>query len=67
MCEPQYSLFSFQPSLGANYKAAISCLSWGRGVTGKGSRRADRLKQEILQSDCRNDFLRVSRPGVSGN
>lgn len=25
------------------------------------------MQQAILQSDFRNDFLRVSRPGVSGN
>ena len=63
--EPQYTFPSSQPSLSANYGEATSASHIG-GVTGEGARGGDKLWQEILQSDFRKDFLRVSRPWGSG-
>lgn len=66
MYEPQYTLPSSKPSLGANYRAATHCWPQGREVSGERSRGEDSPQQEILQSDFRNDFLSVSRPWGSG-
>lgn len=67
MCEAQYSLPSSQPSLVLITGQPPAACPGEEASQGEGSKGRDRLPQEVLQSHFRYDFLRITRPGISGN